>query len=159
MCLKFGKVPKLTMHDSIDKTLSKARPKLKALLRTLHMYSTKTLVNQYKTHIQPIVESTTSAIYHATTSTLKPLDRLYDTFLHGIHLTQRDAFIHHNFAPPQLRRDIAMLGLLHKITLRKCHADFHELLPPATPPPHDHHTRLASNRQLPTPRTLRRHSN
>ena len=70
-------------------------------------------------------ESTTSAIYHATTSTLKPLDRLYDTFLHGIHLTQYDAFIYHNFAPPQLRRDIAMLGLLHKVTLRKCHHDFH----------------------------------
>ena len=30
---------KLTMHDSVDKTLSKARPKLKAPLRTIHMYS------------------------------------------------------------------------------------------------------------------------
>ena len=57
------------------------------------MYSTKTLVNQYKTHIQSLTESTTSAIYHATTSTLKPLDRLYETFLHAIHLTQHDAFM------------------------------------------------------------------
>ena len=142
---------KLTMHDSVDKTLSKARPKLKALLRTIHMYSTKTLVNQYKTHVQPITESTTSAIYHAATSTLEPLDRLYTTFIHAIDLTPHDAFIHHNFAPPQLRRDIAMLGLLHKITLHKCHEDFHALFPAAEQTRHDHRTRLSSsrhNRQL-----------
>ena len=61
-------------------------------------------------------------------------------------MTQHDAFIHYNFTPPQLRRDIAMLGLLHKITLRKCHNDFHTLLPPAQPTHHHHDTRLTSNR-------------
>ena len=39
------------------------------------------------------------------------------------------AFIDHHFAPPSLRRNIAVLGLLHKRVLGKCHPSFAELLP------------------------------
>ena len=55
--------PKLTMHDTIDKTLGKARPKLKALLRTKTYYSIGTLINQYKTHVLPLIE-TCRAVQH-----------------------------------------------------------------------------------------------
>ena len=44
-----------------------------------------------------------------------------------------------------------MLGLLHKISLHKCHEDFHALFPAAEQTRHDHRTRLSSsrhNRQL-----------
>ena len=34
-----------------------------------------------------------------------------------------------NFAPPSLRRNIGILGLLHKRVLGKCHKSFERLLP------------------------------
>ena len=134
------------MQESITKTLSKARPKLKALLRTTPFYSTPTLINQFKTHILPILESSTSAIYQATTTALQPIDHLQVTFLHAINTTATRAFLDFNFAPTNLRRDIAMLGLLHKIALQQAHPDLLALIPLATTTPHTHETRLATKR-------------
>ena len=39
------------------------------------------------------------------------------------------AFLEHNLAPPALRRDIALLGLLHKRVLGLAHPAFEELFP------------------------------
>ena len=61
-------------------------------------------------------------------------------------MTPHDALLHHNFAPPILRRDIAMLGLLHKVTLRTCHPDLLNLFPLSTATPHTHATRLSTQR-------------
>ena len=54
-------------------------------------------------------------------------------------------FTQYNLAPPTLRRDIAMLGLLHKVTLRLAHKDFATLFPPSSYR-HQHGTRLAQRR-------------
>ena len=45
-------------------------------------------------------------------------------FLREIGLTIEQAFLDHNLAPLRLRRDIAVMGLLHKIQLGEAHADF-----------------------------------
>ena len=50
-------------------------------------------------------------------------------FLHELDVTPEQAFIDHNFAPPNLRRDIGILGLLHKRVLGISHPIFFELLP------------------------------
>ena len=133
------------MSTAITKIINKAKPKLKALLRTQHYYSTKELFTQYKTHILPILESCSGAIYHASTTTLVPIAALYATFLHATNTTPLTAFTHYNLAPPTLRRDIAMLGLLHKVTLRLAHQDFNTLFPPSAHR-HEHGTRLAQRR-------------
>ena len=44
-------------------------------------------------------------------------------------MDERTAFVEHNFAPPLLRRDIGILGLLHKRVLGKAHAAYQALLP------------------------------
>ena len=44
-------------------------------------------------------------------------------------MTDTEAFIEHNFAPPSLRRRIGLLGLLHKRVLGKCHPGLVHVLP------------------------------
>ena len=74
------------MTPTITKLINKARPKLKALLRTTPYYSRKELFRQYKTHILPQLETCNGAIYHASTSVLQPIENLYASFLHATHL-------------------------------------------------------------------------
>ena len=42
---------------------------------------------------------------------------------------QSDAFMNFNFVPPDLRRNIGILGMIHKRVLGRCHPVFQKLLP------------------------------
>ena len=57
-------------------------------------------------------------------------------------MTEEVAFLDHNFAPSELRRDIGILGFLHKRVLEKCHVGLVRLLPM------DQHEGKYHNRQL-----------
>ena len=54
-------------------------------------------------------------------------------YLNGIQLNEEIAFVQYNFAPPTLRRDIGMLGLIHKRVLGQAHPAYSFLLPWAPP--------------------------
>jgi len=71
-----------------------------------------------------------SAIYHAADSHLAVLDNLQHHFLRALDLTDQKAFLEYNLAPLCLRRDIAVLGLLHRIQLGEAHDDFATLFQP-----------------------------
>ena len=71
------------------------------------------------------------AIYHAADSHLSELDALQRRFLKALDLSDQDAFLTYNLAPLRLRRDIAILGLLHRIQLGEVHDDFGRLFPRA----------------------------
>ena len=49
-------------------------------------------------------------------------------------------------APLNLRRDIAMMGLLHKVTIPTAHPHLLALFPPSATPSHPHATRLSTRR-------------
>jgi len=49
-------------------------------------------------------------------------------------MDERTAFLDYNFAPPSLRRDIGILGFLHKRMLKQCHPAFEAFLPIDTSP-------------------------
>jgi len=121
---------RLTMEEAVAKLLKQARPKCQQLLRTRAHYGIPDIILQYKTHILGILESVTGGIYHATATVLAPLDRLQTTFVHNFMLSVEDAFLHFNLAPLCLRRDIAMLGFLHKANLPNAHDDMLALFPP-----------------------------
>ena len=123
---------KLTMEIAIDKIVNQARPKIKAMLRTQGAYSVEDMLTQYKTHIWGITEHHNGAIYHAAASVIARLDRLQQSFLIELRITPEMAFIDSNFAPSELRRDIGMLGFLHKRVLNQCHVGLTTLLPMAT---------------------------
>ena len=125
---------KLHMEAAIAAILAKARPKCRALMRTKPFYNTADMILQFKTHISGILESNIGGIYHATATVLAPLDRVATTFAHFLNLDIDYAFLHFNLAPLGLRRDIAMLGFLHKCNLPHAHPHIRDLFParPAT---------------------------
>ena len=119
---------KLLMSQAIDKILSQMRPKRQAILRTKPHYCVKELINQFKTHVWGIVETHSGAIFHASDYLLDKLDSAQRHFLNEVGVTEAEVFKEYNFAPPKFRRDIGVLGFLHKRVLRKNHPDIQKLL-------------------------------
>ena len=120
---------KLTMSVEIERVLAKIRPKITAILRTRFHYSTKDLIAQVKTHVWGLMEANNGGIFHAATSLLDKIDGTQRRFLREIGMTESQAFLDHNFASPTLRRNIGILGMLHKRTLGMCHPMMEKLLP------------------------------
>ena len=119
----------LRMQTAIDQLLSKIRPKSTAILRTRGYYSTADLITQYKTHIWGLVEINCGGYFHAARSLLDKVGQVQISFLRKLGLTEKEKKLEHNFAPTVLRRNIAMLGVLHKRVLGICHKSFERLLP------------------------------
>jgi hypothetical protein len=129
-------------HVESDRICKKARPKLKALLRTKHFNSLSSLIIQYKAHVLTLLEGSALAMYHAAAMYLDKLDRVQRSFLREVDLSEEQAFLEFNLAPLSLRRDIAAQGFLHKISLGECHPEFQLLFPPASQSQaHRHDTR------------------
>ena len=120
---------KLIMDAAVQDILTQCRPKIKALLRTRAHYDVPKLIEQFKTHIWGIMEYRNGAIYHASSSHLARIDSMQRGFLHELDIDEAAAFLEFNFAPPCLRRDIALLGFLHKRILNLAHPKIAELLP------------------------------
>ena len=87
------------------------------LLRGRRFYPLEDLLLQYKQQILSRIEYRTPAIYHATSSVLGRLDRLQSSFLRELGVSCEDALQHFNLAPLSMRRDIALLGLLHRAAI------------------------------------------
>ena len=69
------------------------------------------------------------AILHAAPSHLKSLDDAQNNFLHALQSNPSTAFLEYNFPLPTLRRDIGLLGLLHKRVLGLPHPAFANFFP------------------------------
>ena len=119
----------LRMHTAIEQMLSKVRPKITAILRTRAYYSLPQLVTQFKTHIWGLMEAHSGGIFHACTTLLAKIDHAQNRFLHELNLCPDRAFLEFNFIPPSFRRNVGILGLMHKRVLGKCHPTFQQLLP------------------------------
>jgi len=119
----------LRMHSAIDEFMSKIRPKITAILRTRAYYSTRDLIGQFKTHIWGLIEAHNGGYFHATSSLLEKIDHAQERFLRELEVSPEQALLDFNFAPPRIRRNIAVLGLIHKRVLGKCHPTYERLLP------------------------------
>ena len=93
------------------------------------------------------MESCTGAVYHAFTTVLAPLDRLFDHLLEHLNISREIGFRRFNLLPFSTRRDIAMLGLIHKCVLGIAHPLLQDLFAqPALSGSFSHPTRF--NRTL-----------
>ena len=81
-----------------------------------------------------MLEYHTGALLHATSTVWSRLDNIQSSFLAELQLDEATAFLKYNFAPPILRRDIRMLGFIHKRVLGQCHAALKRFLPLSTIP-------------------------
>ncbi len=108
---------KLLMHTTIDDCVSTCGWKLECICRTRRFFSDADLVFFYKAHLLSYIEYRTPGIHHAAPSALKALDAIQQRLLRQTGLSETDALVHFNLAPPSTRRDIAMLGIIHRTLL------------------------------------------
>ena len=135
------------MAAAVSQLVAEAGWKLRTLLRTRRFYTYADLVTLYKAHLFSFLEYRTPAIYHATRDVLARLDAVQSRFLTDAGISKEDALVHFHLAPLSVRRDIAMLGVIHRAVLGRGPAHFRKHFP------------LASQtlRKVVEPRTLLRH--
>ena len=80
-------------------------------------YPSNILLRLYKQFVLSGIEFATPAIYHATEFALRPLERVQRRILEELQYDEKEALLVHALAPLPSRRDMAMLGLLHRINL------------------------------------------
>ena len=129
------------MTAAVDEVVVAAGWKLKMLLKTKRFYSDAELVGLYKAHLLAYLEYRTPAIYHATKDILQRIDRVQSKLLKDVGIDEGDALLHFSLAPLTTRRDIAMLGVLHRAVIGKGPEHFKD------------HFKLEGNRKLKDPTT------
>lgn len=115
---------RLRMEPCVLSTCTDASWKIGVILRTRRFHSTADLILLYKSQVLSYVEYRTPGIYHACSTLLDKLDRQQRRFLRELGLTEEEALLEHNLAPLHSRRDIAMLGLIHRTVLGEGPAHF-----------------------------------
>ena len=136
------------MDADVEDLLARCRPKIRALLRTKNMYSVSDMITQFKTHIWGLLEYHTPAIYYGIRSLVAKVDHLQESFLAKLDVSIDDVFLHHNMAPLKVRRDIGLLGMLHKRVLGFAHPSFNVLFPFVPERTSPVHGRARHNKQL-----------
>ena len=109
----------LTMSEAVGEIVTAAGWKLRTLVRTRRFYTDADLIILYKAHLLSFLEYRTPAVYHATRAILIRLDAAQSKFLRDIGVDEVTALAEFHLAPLQVRRDIAMLGLIHRTALGK----------------------------------------
>ena len=64
------------------------------------------------------------AIFRASDYLFAKTENVQQSFLRELAVSEEDAYLLHNFAPPKLRRNIGILGLLHKRVIGESHLIF-----------------------------------
>ncbi len=109
--------PQLLMHAACRRVATEAGWRLQKLLKSRKYFTTPELVHLYKAQVLSFIESSTPGIFHAAVSVLDRVDRVQRRFLREIGLDERTALCDYRLAPLSARRDMEMLGTLHKVTL------------------------------------------
>ena len=71
----------------------------------------------YKSHVLSFIEYRTPAVSHASTSALFPVDAVQRRYLQALGVSDVDALLHFYLAPLAVRRNIAILGVLHRAAI------------------------------------------
>ena len=109
----------LTMEAAVRNTVNEANWKLRTLARCTRFQGDSQMVLLYKARVLSYVEYRTAAVYHATDTTLRPLNNVQTNFLGRLGISELEALMEFNLAPLAARRDIAMLGVIHRAALRQ----------------------------------------
>jgi len=116
---------KPTMVPAVKETVTEAKWRLRVLERSAKYFTVPQLVKKYKARVLSYVEYRTAAVYHATDTVLEPLNNLQERYLRRFGITEIDSLINFRLAPLSCRRDMAMLGVLHRAALKKGPEHFH----------------------------------
>ena len=120
----------LSMADAVSEIVSAASWKLRTLMRTRRFYSASDLIALYKAHLLSYLEYRTPAIYHCTRAVICRLDNVQTSFLKDVGVDDVTALIDFHLAPLSARRDMAMLGVIHRTVLGKGPGQFSKFFKP-----------------------------
>ena len=123
----------LLMHHAAREVATEAGWRLQTLLKVRRFFTTPELFRMYKAQVLSNAESGTPALYHAAPSVLDRVDRVQRRFLRELGFSEEAALAHYRLAPLNSRRDMAMLGVLHKVNLGTAPKQLKELFPPRGP--------------------------
>ena len=107
----------LSMQKTLGKTAAEARWKINTLERSSRSQCDRQLVVLYKAKVLSYVEYRTAAVYHAIDTVFYVLNAVLYTFLRKLGISDLEALMEFNLAPLEVRRDIAMWGLIHRTAL------------------------------------------
>lgn len=102
---------------------------LAAILRPRRFFVEHEIAKLYKSCVLSYLESGAVAYSHATKYVLAPLDRTQSRLLRELGLSEIRAFEVYRLAPLCMRRDIGMMGLLHRISLGLAPSQLSNLFP------------------------------
>ena len=105
----------LDMRAAVYELAAIGHTRVTTVLRLRRFYSSRALFSFYKAQVLGKIEFATPAIYHATSFILSALDRVQNSFLESVGISAEAALLDFQLAPLIARRDIAMLGMIHKI--------------------------------------------
>lgn len=108
---------KLVTSDTVFTLAKSCRWKLAAILRTIRCNTIAQSVLLYKAQLLSYIEYRTPAVYHACASSLDKLEDIQNTFLQAVRFCPVVALTEFRLAPLSTRRDIAMMGLIHRTVL------------------------------------------
>ena len=108
---------RLVMADAVHAVVHEVVWKIRTLLRSRRYHTQAEMVDLYKSRVVSFIEYRTAAIYHASDSVLKPLDEVQQRFLRDVGVTNEEALAIFNLGPLPVRRDMAMLGMIHRTVL------------------------------------------
>ena len=102
------------MGNACSELASEMRWRLRTILRAKRYHSTVGMMQLYKSKVLSYAEYRTAAIYHACDTALKSIEHVQHMFLEELAIDELVAFTVFNLAPLKLRRDIAILGVIHR---------------------------------------------
>ena len=109
--------PKLRMEPCIDSLCTEASCRMDVILRTQRFHTAAELIHLYKAQVLSFMEYRTPAVYHACSTLLGKVDRLQRRFLRALGVSDEYALSEYALAPLASRRDMAMLGVIHRCNL------------------------------------------
>ena len=121
----------LTMRDGVEELVRECQWKIRSITKTGQFFIDAHTIHLYKAHVLSFIENRAAAIYHATGAILGPLDKLQRRFISNLGITIEEAFIAFNFASLEARRDMAMLGLIHRAAVGQGPIQLQTRFPPA----------------------------
>ena len=124
---------KLLMNDAINECAHEAGWRTYSILRSRRYHTDAELVLLFKAHVLSYLEYRTPALFHASASSLLPVDSVLIRFLRAVNISESDALFYFNLAPLPVRRDIAMLGVVHRSALGLGPPQLHQFFRPAAP--------------------------
>ena len=140
--------PGLYMNDAVDRLCSESSWKLNSILRTSRLFNDAHIVHLYKTKVLSFIEFRTSAIYHASDTLLNRVDCLQRRLIRSIGASDREALMNFRLAPLRTRRDIRMLGLIHRAVLGLGPDHFRKYIVRADAPLHPEGRNMTSRHNL-----------